>query len=166
MHGRRVTLLASEISWDGRTILELANAKDAFVRIDEQTATDPFVTDGPEKLLVGEIVDPKCFFGAMNPGQGKIHKSCAIRCLSGGIPAVLAMCNEGVRTYYIIRNSKGENMNGELMHLVGETVMISGKVNAVNNWNYLFVDTVENIKRRSFHNILEYGTDVLCTSFK
>lgn len=41
--------------------------------------------------LAGEIVDGKCFLGVMNPGEGKIHRGCAVRCLSGGAPALLAV---------------------------------------------------------------------------
>lgn len=37
--------------------------------------------------LTGEIVDLKCYLGVMNPGAGKVHRSCAARCLSGGVPA-------------------------------------------------------------------------------
>ena len=40
--------------------------------------------------LVGEIVDSKCYLGNMNPGNGKVHRDCAARCLSGGIPPVFA----------------------------------------------------------------------------
>jgi hypothetical protein len=32
--------------------------------------------------LVGEIVDSKCYLGNMNPGNGKVHRDCAVRCLS------------------------------------------------------------------------------------
>jgi hypothetical protein len=39
--------------------------------------------------VTGEIVDSKCYLGVMNPGQGKVHRDCAARCLSGGIPPVL-----------------------------------------------------------------------------
>jgi hypothetical protein len=39
--------------------------------------------------LTGEIVDSKCYFGVMNPGSGKVHRDCAVRCLSGGIPPAL-----------------------------------------------------------------------------
>jgi hypothetical protein len=42
--------------------------------------------DRGEFTLRGEIVDTKCFLGVMNPGQGKVHRDCAARCLSGGIP--------------------------------------------------------------------------------
>jgi hypothetical protein len=40
--------------------------------------------------LVGEIVDRKCYLGNMNPGNGKVHRDCAVRCLSGGILPVFA----------------------------------------------------------------------------
>jgi hypothetical protein len=40
--------------------------------------------------LVGEILDSKCYLGNMNPGNGKVHRDCAVRCLSGGIPPVFA----------------------------------------------------------------------------
>jgi hypothetical protein len=40
--------------------------------------------------LVGEIVDSKCYLGNMNPGNGKVHRDCAVRCLSGGIPPLFA----------------------------------------------------------------------------
>src|SRR6185295_10560967 len=39
-----------------------------------------------EMTLTGEIVDSKCYLGVMNPGQGKVHRDCAARCISGGIP--------------------------------------------------------------------------------
>jgi len=52
--------------------------------------TNPSALPASDKLgrftLTGEIVDSKCNFGVMNPGRGKVHKDCAVRCLSGGIP--------------------------------------------------------------------------------
>ena len=40
--------------------------------------------------LSGEIVDGKCYLGVMNPGSGKVHRDCAARCLSGGVPILFA----------------------------------------------------------------------------
>ena len=40
--------------------------------------------------LSGEIVDGKCYLGVMNPGSGKVHRDCAARCLSGGVPVLFA----------------------------------------------------------------------------
>lgn len=51
-------------------------------------ATQPQRIEGTT-TLVGELIDTKCFFGAMRPAVGKIHRGCAIRCLSGGIPPAL-----------------------------------------------------------------------------
>ena len=43
--------------------------------------------------LSGEIVDGKCYLGVMNPGSGKVHHDCAVRCLSGGVPVLFATNN-------------------------------------------------------------------------
>jgi hypothetical protein len=43
--------------------------------------------------LSGEIVDGKCYLGVMNPGSGKVHRDCAARCLSGGVPVLFATNN-------------------------------------------------------------------------
>ena len=40
--------------------------------------------------LHGEVVDSKCFLGVMNPNAGAAHRDCAVRCLSGGVPRMLA----------------------------------------------------------------------------
>lgn len=40
--------------------------------------------------LTGEIVDGKCYLGVMNPGEGTVHRDCAVRCLEGGVPAMFA----------------------------------------------------------------------------
>lgn len=44
-------------------------------------------------LMTGEILDAKCWFGAMRPGYGKTHKACAALCARGGLP--LAFCPTG-----------------------------------------------------------------------
>jgi hypothetical protein len=39
----------------------------------------------------GELVDTKCWLGVMRPGAGKVHRACAVRCLSGGVPPGLLL---------------------------------------------------------------------------
>jgi len=75
--------------YKGKNVLELTNGADAYLGLSNSTITLP-VAQKPlgNKKIRGEIIDPKCFFGVMKPGSGKTHKSCAARCLSGGIPAV------------------------------------------------------------------------------
>ena len=41
--------------------------------------------------LRGEVIDGKCDLGVMNPGDGPLHRGCAVRCLSGGVPAMLLL---------------------------------------------------------------------------
>ncbi len=45
--------------------------------------------------LRGEILDSKCYLGAMRPGRGKVHMSCAGLCLMGGIPPMFAVYRDG-----------------------------------------------------------------------
>jgi hypothetical protein len=83
---------------------------------------------GPENLgevkLTGEIVDSKCYFGVMNPGAGKVHRDCAVRCISGGIPPA-----------FLVRDSSGNtvtlllaNWKRELLDHVAEPVTIRGRL--------------------------------------
>ena len=67
----------------------------------------------PENLgefqLTGEIVDSKCYFGVMNPGAGKVHRDCAARCISGGIPpAFLVRDSSGNIVTLLLANWKRE----------------------------------------------------------
>jgi hypothetical protein len=48
-----------------------------------------------EITRTGEIVDSKCWLGVMNPGAGKVHRDCAARCLSGGVPPMFVTTGDG-----------------------------------------------------------------------
>lgn len=84
---KHVRLRGQLIYRDGQTMVE----------IDPKTITTVPSPQNPAlktielgmATLTGEIVDSKCYFGVMNPGRGKVHRDCAARCLSGGIPPVL-----------------------------------------------------------------------------
>lgn len=77
--------------------------------------------------LTGEIVDTKCYLGVMNPGRGKVHRACAARCLSGGIPAGLLVrdVNGEVRVV-ILASSSGESISRLVAPLAGERVTVGG----------------------------------------
>src|SRR6516162_2493587 len=49
----------------------------------------------------GEIVDSKCYLGVMNPGNGKVHRDCAARCISGGIPPIFVTL-DGERQFVLV----------------------------------------------------------------
>ena len=83
---------------------------------------------GPHVSLIGEIVDPKCYAGAMKPGEGKTHKACAALCLRGGIPPVFISAS--LPSPRVLTDDNGAALSGEslekLIALVGEPVALRG----------------------------------------
>jgi hypothetical protein len=79
--------------------------------------------------LVGEIVDGKCYLGVMRPGEGKVHRDCAARCISGGAPPMLAV-RTGPRTARLVSlaGSRGESVHAQLLDYVAEPVTIEGEL--------------------------------------
>jgi hypothetical protein len=82
--GKAVRLRGTLIYRDDLTMIELDPS--SIVVLTTTPSALPEIQDWGQFTLVGEIVDSKCNFGVMNPGRGKVHKDCAVRCLSGGIP--------------------------------------------------------------------------------
>jgi hypothetical protein len=74
--------------------------------------------------LTGEVVDTKCYLGVMNPGQGKVHRGCAARCISGGIPPALAMDGRIV----LLIGSDDRQLGRELLPFAGERVRAKGEL--------------------------------------
>jgi len=145
LHGKRVTLGGTLIYGDGKTILELTKGKNSLVSlVSEVVVKAPDLGSISTISVQGEIVDPKCYFGVMKPGEGKIHKSCAIRCISGGIPPVFR--NETGNTdnpyeYFLILGQNGDKINSEVLSFVGEPVSVEGQMNRFMNWNILYINS-------------------------
>ena len=80
----RVTLQGTLIERGPDRMIQLESAPHAL---------GPGTSTAPEDLgpitITGEIVDLKCHLGVMNPGNGHLHRDCAARCLSGGLPGGL-----------------------------------------------------------------------------
>ena len=87
--GKHVLLEGSRIVRAGGRAIEIVPGS---VRSSEPQPAAPGNHEefGPVRLS-GEIVDSKCYYGVMNPGAGKVHRDCAVRCLSGGIPPSFAV---------------------------------------------------------------------------
>lgn len=83
---------------------------------------------GPVRLR-GEIVDSKCYLGVMNPGNGKVHRDCAARCISGGAPpAFVAQDAAGETQVLLLVGSDGRALNKEILSFVAEPLEISGNL--------------------------------------
>ena len=77
----------------------------------------------------GEIVDSKCFLGVMNPGQGAAHRDCAARCLSGGVPLMLAYRDVNGESHLALLLSAHAGAPGpEWKRLAGTSVDVRGEL--------------------------------------
>jgi len=141
---------------DGKTIMQIDKNDNPIIAISDQKNVAAFLpaqVDLGEQIIKGEIVDPKCFFGVMKPGQGKPHKDCAIRCILGGIPPVLRVQNEkGEENYCLIVGPNGKAVNEAVKDYVAEPVSLSAKVVRYDDWIVLYVN--DNIKRISYAGML------------
>ena len=132
------------IFYDGKALLEVSDPQAL------QTAVRPAGIPALEEMsfpnvgydqtkFVGEIMDAKCYFGVMKPGFGKPHRSCAIRCISGGIPAVLKVQDQLDRVnYHLLVLKRGTG--SDLAPRIGETVEINGSLHQSGDWSILTID--------------------------
>ena len=139
---------------DGRQMLELAEGDDGLRPLtSEEAAKLPALnwseppTSGPIKL-VGEIIDSKCYLGAMKPGGGKTHKACAMLCISGGIPPMLVTRDaDKHETFYLLTTSDGGPANDMVLPFVGDLVDVSGLVERIGDLDVVKLN-VDGIRRR------------------
>jgi len=130
--GHRVRLEGSLIYRDNQNMIEV---QPGSIEVVESSAD---VRGGSVALggftLRGEIVDSKCYLGVMKPGNLKPHKSCAIRCISGGIPPVLCVRDEsGNAIYVVLAGPDEEPVNEAVLPFVAEPVEITGWIELRDN---------------------------------
>ena len=144
LDGKKITLLGTLIYGDGQTVLELTHGPRSLVSVEENDEIKELPQSPPyTESLHGEVIDPKCFFGAMKPGEGKVHKSCAIRCISGGIPPVLRAEMDGYEEYYILLNENGNPIEEEILPYVAEQVELKGEAYTVAySWNAIKISEI------------------------
>ncbi|HEY6904984.1 MAG TPA: hypothetical protein VI216_11800 [Candidatus Acidoferrales bacterium] len=126
--GKDVRLRGSLIYRDGQTMIELVNGSIAEVASAQRPPEAPSMLG--EFTLTGEIVDSKCYLGVMNPGSGKVHRDCAVRCISGGIPPALATKDlDGTPSLLLLTDLQHKPLPKEvIIRLVGQPVRIRGQV--------------------------------------
>ena len=96
------------------------------IRRTHSDADAPLPADarGARVTLTGEIVDSKCYLGVMNPGERTVHRDCAVRCLSGGIPAMFAY-RDSAGTHLALLLGGDESLRRDY---VGRPVTLSGNL--------------------------------------
>jgi hypothetical protein len=143
--GKTLKIRGTLIYHEGHAALELTEEADALLAVSTPTTPKSAPNLATESLgevtLQGEITDPKCFLGVMKPGNGRPHKSCAVRCISGGIPPLLWIRNgAGHEQGYLLVGPSGEHINQQIMKDIGRDVRIKGRLEQADNWLILYID--------------------------
>lgn len=126
---------------NGPRILELSEGESSIVpdHDNDPGSTTPEVDQG-QVTLRGEIVDSKCFVGAMKPGNGKTHKACATLCIRGGIPPALVVRSTGDSVdYYLLAAPDGGPVGEWIYPLIADPVEISGRLSRRGDLSILHV---------------------------
>ena len=107
-----------------------------WIRRDADVPADPALRMPPgqplgDVSLAGEIVDSKCWFGAMRPADGKAHKACAALCIRGGIPPALFARGSAGQGALMILTAGGRAHGPGLLSLVADPVRVNGSLQRV-----------------------------------
>lgn len=113
--------------------LEMLQAGGNNIKPAEASALADFAP--PERVSVGtltlkgEIVDSKCYLGAMRPGQGKTHMACANLCIIGDVPPVLVVHRpDGPPDYLLLAGPDGKAVPSEVLDATSIMVEVTGEV--------------------------------------
>ena len=136
--GKQVRLQGQLIYRDGTTMVEIMPGSMAV--IDNAPAVQATTRDLGTVMVTGEIVDSKCYLGVMNPGSGKVHRDCAARCLSGGIPPLFVTADG--REQFLLVGPDGRALGHDaLREFIAEPLTISAELLQRGENRLLRVDT-------------------------
>ncbi len=142
--GKRVRFKGSLIERRNQRMIEMNDPDSIEVMGHAGNERAEFASLG-EMTLHGEIVDTKCFFGVMRPATGKVHRGCAIRCLSGGVPPGFRVVDEqGHESVLLLAARAGESLDLDIQ-LAGVPVEITGDVETLGDFAILRVHRVKRL---------------------
>jgi hypothetical protein len=147
--GRSVRATGTLLHRDDRWMLELASGDRGLRALESGAgiATRQSVRLG-SVTLTGEIIDPKCYLGAMKPGGGKTHKACAALCIRGGIPPMLVTRDEQRQeTFYLLTDAAGRPLGEVIVPFIGDQVELTGELERIDDLLLLKIDSAP-IRRR------------------
>ncbi|RNC81794.1 MAG: hypothetical protein ED559_08420 [Phycisphaera sp.] len=140
LEGSAIRVRGTLLERDGWRAIELLGHE----LINEELEINSIAQEATEVVAIGEILDSKCYLGAMKPGQGRSHRACAILCLRGGIPPLFVgqtAAGEQVAGVLAIENS--DALPESLFSLVGERIEIRGPISIENGLSVVRVTEQE-----------------------
>lgn len=142
LDGKLVELTGIMTQKEGRFLFSILDDKKAIRVLPENSVSfipndfSPVIFLGKQSLK-GEIIDPKCYIGAMKPGGGKTHKACAVLCLKGGIPPMFIVKDHFLKeTFYLLLAEDGSPILESIIPFVGDLVQTEG---VVEKWGDMLV---------------------------
>lgn len=133
-NGQKVRFNGSLIHRNGVAMIEM-NRPESFKVVAnkerplsavEVATKEPLPVSLGKGTFIGELVDTKCFFGVMRPATGKVHRGCAIRCLSGGAPpGLLVRDAEDNGVVVVLVGAEGKKLDLDI-ELAARTLEIRG----------------------------------------
>jgi hypothetical protein len=151
LNGKTLSIEGNLIYYNGKALIQITDDEKVILLKTNTSNKIPLKTSISEMKLQGEIIDPKCYFGVMKPGKGKIHRSCAVRCISGGIPPVLVTTDKNnITKYFLITDLDGNAIHEDILPFIGKPSEINGIVEKMEDWYLLKIKTnniiISNIK--------------------
>jgi hypothetical protein len=126
--GQTVRVRGTLIERDGEAMLQLA--PDEIETVVRSRETKPSVLVRIRTVtVVGELVDSKCHLGVMKPGEGPMHRDCAVRCLLGAIPPMISV--RGARetpARLALVDAEGRPFFSDFSALAGRPLTIRGSL--------------------------------------
>jgi len=124
MDGKRVSIKGQLIYRSGQTMIEVEPGS-VQALANAGTGSIQFRSLG-QVSITGEIVDSKCYLGVMNPGRGKVHRDCASRCISGGIPPIF-VTNAGDQ-FLLVGPDEQPFRRDALREFIAEPISLQGEL--------------------------------------
>jgi hypothetical protein len=135
--GKQVRLQGQLIYRDGGTVVEIV--PNSIVVVGTAPPVQEIARDLGIVTVTGEIVDSKCYLGVMNPGQGKVHRDCAARCLSGGIPPIF-ITTDGHQQLLLVGPDGRALGRDALREFIAEPIQIQGELLETGSTQLLKID--------------------------
>lgn len=125
LEGSAIRVRGTLLERDGWRAIELFGHE----LIEEEIAIETTSVEATEVSAFGEILDSKCYLGAMKPGKGRSHRACAILCLRGGIPPLfVGQTATGERVAGVLAVENNNTLPESLLSLVGSQVEVRGSI--------------------------------------
>jgi hypothetical protein len=139
MNSKRVHLKGQLIYRAGRSMIEVEpSSVQTYANVG--AGPDQFHSLG-EVSVTGEIVDSKCYLGVMNPAMGKVHRDCASRCISGGIPPIFVTSTGD--QFLLVGPDEQPFHRDALRKFIAEPISVQGELLERGDSRYLKIDLAE-----------------------